>query len=177
MRVCLLILGLTMAGSGFAQSSLKMGESLPAVTLKGEDGEIVKNGEPWTSASVKGKITMICYVDPDEADLNNALTARLQEEKFDLDKFQSVAIVNMASTWKPNMVISSVLKGKQEEFPHTLYVKDYKKNLIKAWGLQDDTFHVILLDKNGQLILDKAGKFSQADIEAFVQLVKAKMAS
>lgn len=177
MRAFLLGMGFMMAGSAFAQSQLKMGHVPPQVVLKGEDGEIVKDGAPWTSAGLAGKVTMIVYVDPDEADVNNALTERLQEEKLPPEAFQSVAVINMAGTWKPNMVIASVLKGKQEKYPHTLYVKDYKKALIKAWGLQDDAFHVLLLDKNAQLIFDKAGRFSPAEIEVFLRLIKDKLSA
>lgn len=173
LKKAMMVLGSFMlAESAWAQSQLKMQEIPPAVTLAGEEGELVKNGAPWDSTTLKNKVTMLVYVDPDEGDLNDKLTERLQAEKFDLDKFGSVAVINMAATWKPNMVINSVLRGKQEKYSNTLYVKDMKKKLVNAWGLKDDSYHVLLFNKSGALIHDKFGKFSDADIEAFVKLVK-----
>lgn len=168
-------MGLMVAGSAWAQSQLKMQEAPAAVKLAGDDGELVKDGSPWDSSMLKGKVMMLVYVDPDEADLNEKLTEKLQTEKFDLEKFGSVAVINMAATWKPNMIINSVLKGKQEKYAHTLYVKDMKKKLVQAWGLKDDGYHVLLFNKAGALILDKSGKFSDADIDAFVKLVKENL--
>lgn len=165
-------LGLMLSVSALAQSQLKMQEVPPAVKLSGEEGELVKDGSPWDSASLPGKVMMIVYVDPDEGDLNEKLTERLTAEKLDLDKFGSVAIINMATSWKPNLVINSVLKGKQEKYINTLYVKDMKKKLVNAWGLKDDSYHVLMFNKSGALIFDKHGKFSDTDIEAFVKLAK-----
>ena len=78
-----------------------------------------------------GKVSVIFYVDPDEKDLNNEAGDDLKTEKFPLDKFQSIGIINMKATWLPNYAISSALKKKQKQYPTTAYVRDYEKTLIE----------------------------------------------
>src|SRR5690606_18223676 len=169
-----LLLLIFSAGTGLA-AGIEMGAVPPAVTIKGDDGALVKDGGPWESSTIKDKIIMLVYVDPDEADTNEPLAERLKAEELPLDKFGSIAVINMAATWKPNMIISSILSGKQEKFPHTVYVKDLKKILVEKWSLADDAYNVLLFDRDGKLFFKKAGKFSDSEINDFVALVKSRI--
>jgi hypothetical protein len=145
----------------------------PAVVgLSGQTGGEVRDGSPWTSASLKDAVSMLVYVDPDEKDLNEDLAKRLKAEKFDHQYFKSVAIINMKATWKPNAILNAMLKRKQESYPDTLYVKDYDSVLVKEWGLADQTYDVLLFDREGQVLFRKDGKLSDQEIETFVSLVR-----
>ena len=44
---------------------------------------------------------------------------------------QSVAVINLAATWKPNSIIGLILSSKQKEFPKTIYVEDENSKLVK----------------------------------------------
>jgi len=57
----------------------------------------------WTElpgAAMNSKVRSMCCsnVDPDEKDTNNDASEALDKEKFPAEKFQSVAIINMAAT-------------------------------------------------------------------------------
>ncbi|GAG49253.1 unnamed protein product, partial [marine sediment metagenome] len=130
---------------------------------------------PWSSDELMGKVFAVFYVDPDEKDLNNDASEALKEAKLPRDKFQSFAIINMAATWLPNFAISSALKEKQERYPDTIYVRDYKKALVDKWGISDNNSDVLAFDKEGRLIFRKDGKLNQEDIKELLKVIRTHM--
>jgi predicted transcriptional regulator len=111
-------------------------------------------------------------VDPDEKDTNNAASEALDKEKFPAEKFQSVAVINMAATWLPNFAISMSVEEKQKRYPRTVYVRDYKKVLVNAWKIADDSSDILAFDKQGRLIFRKDGKLAAEDVQKLIQAVK-----
>lgn len=152
-------------------AGLKIGEVAQEVGLKGELGGRL-DGSSWSSNELRGKVSVLFYVDPDEKDLNNDASEALKQENFSLQKYQSFAIINMAATWLPNFVISSSLEEKQKRYPNTIYVRDFKKVLVKAWGIADDNSDVLAFDKNGNLIFWKDGKLTSGDIQKLIQAIR-----
>jgi YtfJ family uncharacterized protein len=151
--------------------AIEMGEIPPRVELKEKLGGRL-DGKPWSSEELHGKIHVLFYVDPDEKDTNNDASEALDREKFSSDKFQSVGIINMAATWLPNFAISSALKDKQKRYPKTIYVRDYKKVLVNAWKIADDSSNVFAFDKKGKLIFRKDGKLTAEDIQTLIKVVR-----
>jgi len=96
----------------------------------------------------------------------------LDKEKFPGDKYQSVGIINMAATWLPNFAISSSLKDKQKRYPRTTYVRDYKKVLVNAWKIADDSSNVLAFDKQGKLIFRKDGKLTTDEIQRLIKAIR-----
>lgn len=155
-------------------AGLEMGRVPAKVDLKGDLGGRL-DGSPWSSSELQGKVHVIFYVDPDEKDLNNDASEALRKESFPRDKYQSFAIINMDATWLPNFAISSALKEKQERYPTAIYVRDYDKVLVKAWGIADDNSDVLAFDKNGKLIFEKFGKLSESDIQKLIAAIRAHL--
>ena len=155
-------------------SAVEIGQNLPTITLDGDKGGRV-TGEPWSSSELKGKVHVLFYVDPDESDLNEAFSDALKAAGLDRSKFASIAVINMAATWKPNFAIQSVLEGKQEKFPHTTYVKDMDKHIIEAWNVEDDNNDVIVLDPSGKVIYYHAGEVDASSTKEVIQLIKDNM--
>ncbi|MCU0580142.1 MAG: YtfJ family protein [Desulfobacterota bacterium] len=151
--------------------AVELGEVSPKVDLKDKLGGRL-DGKPWSSDELQGKVNVIFYVDPDEKDTNNQASDALNKENFPTDKFQSYGIINMAASWMPNVLISSALKEKQEKYPRTIYVRDYKKVLVQAWKIADDSSNVLAFDKKGKLIFRKDGKLSQEDIQKLIKAVR-----
>ena len=151
--------------------AIEVGKVPPHVIIDGDNGANV-NGKAWDSSMLKGKVHTVFYVDPDERDLNNAFADALKAKKFDRKKVNSVAIINLAATWLPNVILESKLKEKQKKFPHTVYVKDKKKMLVKAWQLADDNSDILIFDKKGKLIYKKFGKITQKEIPSVVELIE-----
>jgi YtfJ family uncharacterized protein len=155
------------ASSSFA---LMLGQTPPEVVLEGKNGGRV-DGTPWSSQMLKGKVHVLFYVDPDKKDLNEAFSKALKAKQFPHDKYQSVAIVNMAATWMPNFAIEAKLKAKQKKYPNAIYVKDKKKVLVKKWALEDDNSDILVFDKEGKLIFQHAGKLDETQIENILALI------
>ena len=78
----------------------------------------------------------------------------------------------MAATWLPNFAISSSLEEKQKLYPRTIYVRDYKKVLVDAWKIADDSSDVLAFDKSGRLIFRKDGKLSPEDIHKLIKAIR-----
>ena len=155
-------------------SAVEVGSKLPNITLDGDRGGRVAGGK-WESSELQGKVHLVFYVDPDESDLNDALSDAVKKSGPDRSKFASVAIINMAATWKPNFAIQSVLEGKQKKFPHTTYVKDMDKYIVKAWDIADDNNDIILLDKKGKILFVHEGEVDADGIKEVIKLIKENM--
>jgi len=154
-----------------AAQAVEIGEIPPKVALKEKLGGRL-DGKPWSSEELQGKVYVLFYVDPDEKDTNNDTSEALDREKFPRDKFQSVAIINMAATWLPNFAISSSLKEKQKRYPTTIYIRDYKKVVVNAWKIADDSNDVLAFDKQGRLIFRKDGKLTAEEIQTLIGLIR-----
>ncbi len=154
-----------------AALAFELGEVPPKVELKEKLGGRL-DGKPWSSEELQGKVFVIFYVDPDEKDTNNAASEALDKEKFPTDKFQSYGIINMAATWLPNFAINSALEEKQKKYPKTIYVRDYKKVLVQAWKIADDSSNVLAFDKKGKLIFRKDGKLTNEEIQKLIKAIR-----
>jgi YtfJ family uncharacterized protein len=153
-----------------AAQAIEIGEIPPKVELREKLGGRL-DGKPWSSEELQGKVHVLFYVDPDEKDTNNDASEALDREKFSSDKFQSVGIINMAATWLPNFAISSALKDKQKRYPKTTYVRDYKRVLVSAWKIADDSSNVLAFDKKGILIFRKDGKLTAEEIQTLIKVI------
>ncbi len=154
-----------------AARAVEIGEIPPKVELKEKLGGRL-DGAPWSSEELRGKVHVLFYVDPDEKDTNNDATEALLKEKFPGDKYQSVGIINLAASWLPNFVISSSLNDKQKRYPRTIYVRDYKKVLVNAWKIADDSSNVLAFDKQGKLIFRKDGKLNSEEIQKLIKSIR-----
>ncbi len=155
-------------------SALEIGKTAPEITLSGDAGGRL-DGSSWSSSELKDKVHLLFYVDPDKKDLNNAFSDAVKAAGLDRSRFASVAVVNMAATWKPNFAINAALKKKQEKFKKTLYLKDMDKLLVSRWGLDDDNSDIIVFDKAGKVIFYHAGKVDEAMTREVIALIKEKM--
>jgi YtfJ family uncharacterized protein len=154
--------------------AIEMGKVPPKAELKEKMGGRL-DGTPWSSEELQGKLSVIFYVDPDEKDTNNDASEALNKQKYPEEKYQSFGIINMAATWMPNFAISSALKDKQKRYPKTIYVRDYKKVLVKAWNIADDSSDVLVFDKKGELIFRKDGKLSAEEIQTLLKVIREHM--
>jgi len=156
-------------------AELPLGVVPPKILLEGEFGGRL-DGTKWSSEElVSGKITILFYVDPDESDLNNHVSEALKAEKFPLDKYGSIAIINMAATWLPNFALNMKLKSKQENYKNTVYVKDLQKILVNRWGLTDDSSDVMVFGKKGEVLYSVDGKFSDSQVVKIINIVKENL--
>ena len=151
-------------------SAITVGEIPKEVTIEGKNGACISD-EPWHSTMLKDKVYVLFYVDPDEKDTNNDFSEALKKQPYDLNKFGTVAIINLKATWLPDFAIESSLKSKQQEYPNTTYVKDKSKYLVKEWGLADDSSDIALFAKDGKLLYHYSGKLDKEEITKVLKLI------
>jgi YtfJ family uncharacterized protein len=139
--------------------------------LDGKNGGKI-DGSAWNSSMLSGKVHVLFYVDPDKKDVNEAFADALKAKNFNHENYTTVAIINLAATWKPNVIIEALLKSKQKKFPNAIYVKDKKKVLVKRWNLEDDASNVVVFGKDGKVLYFKNGKLSASDITNVLKLIE-----
>ncbi len=156
--------------------AVTINEKPKEVVISGKNGGLVKDGKAWNSNMLKDKVYVMFYVDPDKKDDNEEFSQALKAKEYrKKGAFGSIAIINMAATWKPNFAINVILKGKQKEFPKTIYVKDYDKVLVKEWGLDDDASNILIFSKDGTLLFYKSGKMSTSDTQKAFDIIEANL--
>ena len=156
-------------------SAITVGEIPSSVVIENDNGGMVLDGSAWSSSTIQDKVYVMFYVDPDEKDTNSHFSKALKEKKYDRSNYASLAVINLAATWKPNFVIESILKGKQEEFPDTIYVKDKNSVLVNEWKVADDASNILIFSKRGKLLFYKSGKMSEEDISKAFQIIEENL--
>ena len=144
-------------------------------TIEEKNGGLAKDGSPWNSSTIKDKVYVMFYIDPDERNTNEEFSNKLKEKKYDKEVCGSIAIVNLAATWKPNIIIEKLLKSKQKEFPNTIYVKDKNSVLVKEWGLDDDASNILIFSKDSKLLFYKSGKMNNDDMQKAFNLIERNL--
>lgn len=155
--------------------AINVGEVPQELILSHDNGGLAQDGSAWSSSSIKDKINVLVYVDPDEKDVNREFFEVLDSKEFNSTVVGRIAIVNLAATWKPNYVIEKILEVKQKELPNTIYLKDKKSVLVKEWGLADDTSNVLIFSKIGELLFYKAGKLSVDETKEAIEIIEANI--
>ena len=171
MRTILATIFFIMLFSTMVMAELSIGEIPPKVVLKDNLGGRL-DGTQWSSEElVSGKVIVLFYVDPDESELNNHVSDALKAENYPKLKYGSIGMANMAATWLPNFAINMKLKSKQEKHKTTVYVKDLDKTLVKKWGLRDDNSDVIVFGKDGRVLYNVSGKFTDVQVKEIVKVI------
>lgn len=161
--------------------------SVAMVTVYGQAGklEVGKKATDWkftdadgkefTMATWPGKVLQLNYVDPDVSDLNDVFNdavkkAREVDNRIKSEKFKGFGIVDCESTWKPNALIRTIAGNKAKKYETTILF-DYEATLQKQWGLPEDQYTVVILDKNRVCRAIYKGKVPDAEIENIIKLI------
>ena len=131
----------------------------------------------FTMNTWAGKVLQVNYVDPDEKDLNEPYNEVIDkavkvDKRIDSLKFKGIGITDCKSTWLPNGVIRSIAGSKAKKFKTTILF-DYEAGLQKLWGLPEDNYSVVILDKNRVCRYIFKGKIPESENEKVVQLIIA----
>ena len=150
--------------------AVNIGDTLPQVTLEKENGG-TSNDKPWHTTSLKGKVHVVLYMDPDERKGTQPLLDALNQLDVDPKAYSTVAIVNLSATWMPDYILESILSKKQKELKNTSFIFDKEKILVKKWQMIDDESNILIVDKSLKVIYRKIGKISSKEIEKIVALI------
>jgi predicted transcriptional regulator len=154
--------------------AINVGEVPKDVTLEGDNGGLV-DGSAWSSSTLKDKVHVLFYVDPDKKGDNEAFIDALHAKNYDREKYGSVAIINLKATWLPNFAIEKKLKAKQEQFPQTIYAKDKTKYLVTEWELADDASNILVFGKDGRLLYSHTGAIEGEEMEKVFSVIDVNL--
>jgi predicted transcriptional regulator len=157
-------------------AQIQDGSPLPTAGLSGEKGGKL-DGTAWDHHEFLGKVHLIFYVDPDERKQGEQLEERLEGEKFPGNDVHSSAVINMAATSMPNFMIGMTLSAKQKRYPHTTYAKDFSRQLVTSWGLADNAYNFIIINRKGQLAYLKTGQPTKDELSAIVSKIRELIAA
>lgn len=173
MKTRLLLLALITSINLYA---ITINEKPKEVAIGGKNGGLVKESKEWNSNMIRDKVYVLFYVDPDKKDVNEEFAQALKAKNYRArGDFGSIAVINLAATWKPNFIIEMILKAKQKEFPKTIYVKDKNKVLVKKWDLADNDSDILIFSKDGTLLFYKAGKMSAKDTQKAFAIIEENL--
>ena len=154
--------------------AIQTGEVPPKVVLQGDNGGKY-DGKVWDSQMLVGKVHTVLYMDPDKRKEAMPFLNVLNSQKFDKNKYATVAIVNLAATWMPNAVLETMLNKKQKELNNTEFIFDKTKHMLKKWQLKDDASNVLIFDAKGKLLYQKSGKLFPVDMEKVMDIISTNM--
>ena len=131
----------------------------------------------FTMDSWAGKVMQINYVDPDESDLNDPFNDAVKKATdVDLtlskDLFKGIGIVDCKSTWKPNGLIRMIAGNKAKKY-NTTILFDYDAVLQKNWGMPEDNYTIVILDKNRICRALYKGHIPESDNAKIVEMLIA----
>ena len=150
-------------------AKLEIGMKAPEWTFTDADKmEFTMNS--WT-----GKVLQINYVDPDVSDLNDPFNDYIDkaadvDKRINKDFFKGMGIVDCKSTWKPNGLIRMIAGKKAKKYDTTILF-DYDGILQKDWGMPEDNYTVVIVDKNRVVRAKYEGEIPASEHEKIVQLL------
>lgn len=154
---------------------ITIGEVPKSVSIENDNGGLVKDDSKWDSSTIKEKVLVLFYVDPDEKDTNDEFTEAIQAKNYDKSRFGSIGVINLAATWLPNVALNSALDKKQKKYPDTVYVKDKNKVLVKEWAMADDASNILIFSKDGKLRFAKSGKMNKEEIQNAIKIIEENL--
>ena len=157
--------------------------SLPSTALALQKGDYVKNTEirdardkPLFIPSLKKRLVLIFYVDPDEPNLNREFAEAMKKTNFPAEYLTAMGIVNMKDApLLPDWLLRFMVRREIESDPRAKGVifTDPDNLLQKAWkmGSCNNKFVIILIDKSGEVLFIKKDKMTQQEITGTIDLI------
>ena len=173
-KMVIVLLISTFALSGvFAQGNVKLAVGMKAPEWMFTDAD----KKEFTMDTWAGKVIQLNYVDPDESELNEPFNEAVNkavdvEKRISRDHFKGFGVVDCKSTWKPNGLIRTIAGKKAKKF-NTTILFDYDATLQNLWGMPQDNYTVVILDKNRICRALYVGKIPESENEKIIQMILA----
>ena len=154
--------------SSLSFSQIKVGDKASSWKFPDADGKM------FSMKSWPGKVLQINYVDPDESDLNDhfndVMDVAADDGTIKREGYKGFGIVDCEATWKPNFLIRKIAGKKAKKYDTTILF-DVDAILRNQWGLDDDSYSIIIVDKKRIVRYICKGKMPAADVQKVVKLL------
>jgi len=144
---------------------------MPAPEWKFPDAD----GNLFTMDDWAGKIMGVSYVDPDESEMNEEFSDRVKkaidvDSLISRDSFKGIGIADCASSWKPDFLIKAIGGRKAKKYETTVLF-DSDAILRKSWNLYEDSYNIIILDKDRIVRGLYKEKMTELEMDEALQLI------
>lgn len=169
--VVMMLLTLAWTASAAVAAELKVGDKAPDFKLKDATGKEYSLDHP----QFKGKVLYIAYIDPDEKDMNNHVEDALKKERdsggLDKTRYEGFGFANLKASNLPNFIIKAIIKSKQEK-TGAIALLDYDYTILNLWGLKNDSYDGVVLDKERICRYVYNGKLPPEELAKMIQIIK-----
>ncbi len=136
----------------------------------------------WSTGDLTGKIRCIYHLaartgtaDINQPFIDALIKANLPEYLPD-SPFKTTTILNTDDAlWGTAGFAGSQLEDSQRKVPHAYYVNDTEGLARKAWGLEEGSSAVIILDRKGKVLFVKDGNMTDLEIAKTVELIQVQL--
>jgi len=148
---------------------LKVGDPIPKWVLPSAS-KVDHSMDTW-----KGKVLQINYVDPDISDINDPFNDKVnlaadEEKRINRDYFKGFGVIDSKSTKKPNGIIRMIARKKEKKYGTTILF-DYDATIRSQWGLEKDSYTVVIVDKKRICRAIYKGEIPEAKHEEIIQFI------
>jgi predicted transcriptional regulator len=117
----------------------------------------------------------VSYVDPDESEMNEEFSDRVKkaidvDSLISRDSFKGIGIADCASSWKPDFLIKAIGGRKAKKYETTVLF-DSDAILRKSWNLYEDSYNIIILDKDRIVRGIYKEKMTELEMDEALQLI------
>jgi len=154
--------------------SVEQETTLPPVVLKGEDGGTAA-GEEWNSNKLRGKTSLILYVDTGKKQEAMPLIKKIDSLNYSTDELGTYFIVNTSATKMPKFMIQTMIRQRQKANSRIQYVLDNRQALIKEWNFTDQNLNVLVLDRSGKVLHRYAGEITQPYMDGLFSVIDSSL--
>lgn len=150
-------------------AELKVGEKAPNFALKDLSGKTYT----LDAEEFQGRVISVFYIEPQKKSWNKHVEAALFKDN-ELDRknnYMSLYISNLKGSKMPRLIMKRVIKNKEENTDSLILLdKDY--SIINAWGLNNHSSDIVVLDKEKICRYVYKGKLPTAEVEKLISVIK-----
>ena len=166
----------------FAQAPL-VDSPLPALTIADRGELLMEKGDfsfrPWSTEHNPGKVHIVQYFGATKSDseLFKPFTDLLQDS-LGVGKYHVTTIVNLdAAVWGTSSFVISELKSNKRKYPLSTIVLDQEGSGIGRWKLGEEGAGLAIIDQEGVVRYFTKTPMTDAEMDASLDLVKARVDS
>ncbi|MDR9889103.1 YtfJ family protein [Pseudenterobacter timonensis] len=158
--------------------NIEKGQRLPPVGIA-DRGELILNNDEfsykaWNSAQLAGKVRVVQHIAgrTSAKEKNATLVEAIKSAKLSHEVYQTTTIVNTDDAIPGSgMFVRSSLESNKKLYPWSQFIVDSNGVTRKAWGLEEESSAVVVLNKEGRVEWVKDGALTQEEVQQVVALL------
>lgn len=178
-----ILIGLVSVGyTSASASNVVVGKKLPAVEIVDKGECVIRQADidyvPWHSKTLQGQVHIVEYVAARAGvdKINAAFFAAVKEANIPMEQLTIFKMVNSDDAlWGTSGLVAGEIEKTKRKEPDTRFVIDAQGLGLEAWGLQEKSAAIAVLDAQGQVLFFKEGGLSEAEVAQSLKLIRQQL--